>query len=181
MRIFVPLLALMMLVTACGEAERGSVNPGESTLRVEPLEVRGGAFVEGSVSALQIEGAEGWKKPRQYREAVELKLRPGSYAVTLRNYACESACSSWQALEKLMAKQRDNNGGRPGAVERMVTKCKATVTLERGKEATMIPFINVAAKESTLLGPIGTDFCRWEGRDADLTQSAGFTASGRTN
>lgn len=44
----------------------------------------------------------------------------------------------------------------------------------------MVPFINVAAKESTLLGPTGTDFCRWEGRGADLTQPAGFTASGST-
>lgn len=84
-----------LLLAACGGSDEPTqvtkpTAPPQATLTVMPVEVRGGAFVEGFRSTLEISGTE--PTPRKLDEVVIERLSEGTRTVTVEVRPCSGNC-----------------------------------------------------------------------------------------
>ncbi|MCW2926593.1 MAG: hypothetical protein JWM86_561 [Thermoleophilia bacterium] len=139
------LLATCVALAGCGDStapRRGAAEAGAGTIRLHPVEVRGGSFIEGFVAFEQHVEDDEWT-PLRRLDASKLVTLERSTGVRVWIRPCDAACG---AEDQLLERFRRGRASDPRSWDRLdqgLIRCQVLAIARRKRVSDLVPIIDV--------------------------------------
>lgn len=147
---FAAVVVSMFVAGGCAEASRDdggnrdAARGERSMLVVDPVDLGGRQFVEGSRTFLRVGGSDRWDEFRSHDGRVRVNLPAGSRTIEALLYVCSSRCDRDEAILDRVA------DGRAGDE---VIRCQTDVTLEASREVLLRAALDRDGEKCDWSGP----------------------------